>query len=65
MINELEKIIKDRYGSWTDYSESINMDKKNVKRYFARNIDKLNEMLEPLGVELSIKEKVRVISPGY
>lgn len=65
MIEELEKIIKERYGSWTEYSESIDMDKKNVKRYFKRNIDKLNEMLEPLGMELSIKEKVRVVSPSY
>jgi hypothetical protein len=64
MIDYLDEIIKERYGSWTEYCEVVGKDKRNIKRYFERNISKLNELLQPLGVELTLKEKYNIKVPA-
>lgn len=50
----IDKKIKEQFGSWTAFCTKYGHDNKNFKRKLLANIEKLNNWLEPLGLELKI-----------
>lgn len=54
IINEK---IKKQFGSWTAFCAKYGHDHKNFKRKLLANIEKLNNWLEPLGLEIQIALK--------
>ena len=53
----IDKQIKKQFGSWTAFCSKYGHDNKNFKRKLLANIDKLNNWLEPLGLEIQIALK--------
>ena len=53
----LDKHIKKQFGSWAAYSRHIGKNPSNFKRTFLQNIAKINKWLEPLGLEIGIKDR--------
>ena len=64
VIDEIEENVKNMYGSWTEYSRVIGKDKKNIKRQIASQIHRLNKILDPLSLEVSVKEILRSKTPS-
>lgn len=50
----IDEQIKKQFGSWTAFCSQNGHDHKNFKRKLLANIDKLNNWLEPLGIELQM-----------
>jgi len=50
----IDKQIKEQFGSWTAFCLKYGHSPKNFKRKLLANIDKLNNWIEPLGIELQV-----------
>lgn len=53
----IDKQIKKQFGSWTAFCSKYGHDHKNFKRKLFANIDKINNWIEPLGLEIQIALK--------
>lgn len=57
MIKKIEQIMRDRGMSWRDFEEVYEGKiTRALKRKMVFNIEKLNGMLEPLGIRLTIEK---------
>ena len=50
----IEKQIKKRFGTWAAFCSNIGHDKSNFKRKLFSNINKINNWLGPLDLEIKI-----------
>ena len=53
----IEKQVKKMFGSWTAFCSENGHDYKNFKRKLFANIDKINNWIAPLGLEIQIALK--------
>lgn len=56
MIDIIEKEIKDKFKSWAYFCEEKGHDNTNFKRKLKGYIIRLNNWLEPLGLEVTVKK---------
>ena len=50
----IDKEIKKQFGTWVAFCARTGQDKSNFKRKLLANIDKINNWLRPLNLEIKI-----------
>ena len=53
----LDENVKKQFKSWTAFALFHKRHPKNFKRTFGQNIEKINNWLEPLGLELRVVKR--------
>lgn len=53
----IEKQIKNQFGTWAAFCSEIGENKRNFKRKLDSNINKINNWIQPLGLEIKIVTK--------
>ncbi len=55
----LNKAVKEKFGTWKAFADHLGVDRKNLKRNLLNNVDRLDERLNLLGLELELKPKAK------
>ena len=53
----IDQKVKEQFKYWTVFCKEIGQDSSNFKRKLLRNIEKINNWLKPLNLEITITDK--------
>jgi len=56
MIKEVGKVVKEKFGSWEKFSIAQGYKYNSIGLWLRNNVNRINEKLKPLGLELTIKK---------